>query len=42
MIHYIATCAKVGEAAGAAAAVSVLENTPLRETDSDKVKSRIG
>ena len=29
MIHYIATCAKVGEAAGAAAAVSVLENTPF-------------
>ena len=42
MIHYIATCAKVGEAAGAAAAVSALENTPLRETDPAKIREKIG
>lgn len=42
MIHYIATCAKVGEAAGAAAAVSALEGTPLRSTDPAKIRDKIG
>lgn len=42
MIHYIATCAKVGEAAGAAAAVSALADTPLRETDVEAVRRKIG
>jgi len=37
-IHYIASCAKVGEAAGAAAAVSALGRTPLRETDAAKIR----
>jgi hypothetical protein len=40
-IHYIASCAKVGEAAGAAAAVSALEGTPLRETDAAKVREAL-
>lgn len=42
MIHYIATCAKVGEAAGAAAAVSALEGTALRDTDPNKIRKNIG
>lgn len=33
MIHYIASCAKVGEAAGTAAAVSAVSQVPLREMD---------
>ena len=42
MIHYIGSCAKVGEAAGAAAAASALTGTPLRETDPDRIRSLIG
>lgn len=42
MIHYIATCAKVGEAAGALAAVSALSNTPLRDTNAEDVRRKIG
>lgn len=42
MIHYIATCAKVGEAAGAAAAVSAMEGTSLRQTDPEKIRKLIG
>ena len=41
MIHYIATCAKVGEAAGAAAAASVLSGKPLRETDPEQIRAII-
>lgn len=41
MIHYIATCAKVGEAAGMTAAVSALDGVPLRQTDATKVRKMI-
>ena len=41
MIHYIGTCAKVGEAAGVTAAVSALDGTPLRYTDPVKIRSLI-
>ena len=41
MIHYIATCAKVGEAAGMTSAVSALDGVPLRQTDATKVRKMI-
>ena len=37
-IHYIASCGLVGQAAGAAAAVSVQQDCSLRETDPEKVR----
>lgn len=37
MIHYVASCAYVGEAAGAAAAAAALTHTPLQELDAKKV-----
>lgn len=40
-IHYIASCALVGQAAGAAAAQSVLQNKSLRETDAEKVRETL-
>ncbi len=40
-IHYIASCALVGQAAGAAAAVSVLERKKLRETDAEEVRKKL-
>lgn len=38
-IHYIATCAKVGEAAGAAAAVSALSGEALDRIDAARVRA---
>lgn len=37
-IHYIASCALVGQAAGAAAAESVRQDCPLRKTDPEAVR----
>lgn len=37
-IHYIASCALTGQAAGAAAAESLRENKPLRETDPEGIR----
>ena len=41
MIHYLASCAKVGEAAGTAAAISARFNTPLRETDAARIREHM-
>ena len=40
-IHYIATCGLVGHAAGAAAAISIIDNTPLRQTSSEKIRNSL-
>ena len=40
-IHYIATCALVGQSAGAVAATSVLENVALMDCPIDKVQSNL-
>lgn len=37
-IHYIASCALVGQAAGAAAAESLIEEKSLRETDPEEIR----
>lgn len=37
-IHYIASCGLVGQAAGAAAAESIRQNCPLRETEPEKIR----
>lgn len=37
-IHYIASCGLVGQAAGAAAAVSVQQECALRDTDPEKIR----
>ena len=37
-IHYIASCGLVGQAAGAAAAVSVRQGCAIRNTDPEKIK----
>ena len=40
-IHYIASCALVGQAAGAAAAQSVLQSKDLRDTDAGKIRETL-
>lgn len=37
-IHYIATCAMVGQAAGVSAAVSAKKRVPLRQTDAEQIR----
>lgn len=40
-IHYIASCALVGQAAGAAAAQSILQEKELRNTDAEKIRQAL-
>lgn len=40
-IHYIASCALVGQAAGAAAAESLAQKKSLRETDPEEIRKRL-
>ena len=40
-IHYIATCAAVGQAAGASAALSAIQDIPLRQMDEDVIRAEL-
>ncbi len=40
-IHYTITCARVGEAAGTVAAISLRDGTPLRQTSAEHVREEI-
>jgi hypothetical protein len=40
-IHYIATCAAIGQAAGASAALSASTDTPLREMDASLIRKEL-